>query len=643
MRGASHQASNPEYPASGIQHSASIEHRASSIEHRASSIEQASSTEHPASSIQHPATSIQQASSIEHRASRIHPASSIQHPATRALRFLLTTYYFLLITAGCTSSDKYHDKADRQVYEILKKKRKALLNRDSDFSIDRPAVTLRDKLLGKDKKLENGTRESDIPQEEKFDTPDTDSQPAAVQQVVDPMILDLGQALEIAAENSREYQEEKEGVYLSALALTLEQHTFSNRFAGLILGGFTQTDERNRSADIETQGTLSRRFASGSRLATSIGLKAVKILSGNVDSSILTELDLEYVKPLLRGAGRKVFMEGLLQAERDVVYAVQLFARFEKEFAVQIVRSFYNVLELQTIMDNELLNYQALTKSREEAEAKEVAQRLPNIQLDQTRQNELRARSRWIAATERYQDALDQFKKTLGLPPDASVELDRREIEALREVEPPEVEGGSAEAIKQALESRLDYFVAIARIEDSERKMEVAKNGLLPDLDLTVTANIDSRPPNRVGDLRIKNGRYTAGASLGLPLDRLEERNAFRQAEISLERTKRLRDEIEDIVKLQVRSARRELIQARESFHIQKQSEALAIRRVKGANLLLQSGRAQARDLLEAQDALINAQNALIRALVSYRVARLEFLRDTGSLEVDETLKFPAD
>jgi outer membrane protein TolC len=263
--------------------------------------------------------------------------------------------------------------------------------------------------------------------------------------------------------------------------------------------------------------------------------------------------------------------------------------------------------------------------------------------LDQTRQNELRARSRWIAATERYQDALDQFKKTLGLPPDASVELDRREIEALREVEPPEVEGGSAEAIKQALESRLDYFVAIARIEDSERKMEVAKNGLLPDLDLTVTANIDSRPPNRVGDLRIKNGRYTAGASLGLPLDRLEERNAFRQAEISLERTKRLRDEIEDIVKLQVRSARRELIQARESFHIQKQSEALAIRRVKGANLLLQSGRAQARDLLEAQDALINAQNALIRALVSYRVARLEFLRDTGSLEVDETLKFPAD
>jgi outer membrane protein TolC len=349
------------------------------------------------------------------------------------------------------------------------------------------------------------------------------------------------------------------------------------------------------------------------------------------------------VKPLLRGAGRKIVMEGLLQAERDVVYAVQLFARFEKEFAVRIVRGFYNVLELQTIMDNEFLNYQTLTKSRQEAEAKEQAQRLPNIQLDQTRQNELRARSRWIAATERYQGALDQFKLVLGLPPDAAVELDRREIEALREVEPPEVDLDPAKAIKQALESRLDYFVAIARIEDSERKIEVAKNGLLPDLDLTVTANVASRRPNRVGDLRIRNGRYTAGASLGLPIDRLEERNAFRQAEINLERSKRLRDEIEDIVKLQVRNARRDLIQARESFQIQKQSEALAMRRVKGANLLLQSGRAQARDLLEAQDALINAQNALIRALVNYRVARLDFLRDTGQLEVDETLGLLAE
>ncbi|MDA1142672.1 MAG: TolC family protein [Planctomycetota bacterium] len=569
---------------------------------------------------------------------------SIEHRASAVGHLLLITHYLLLIfLCGCTNPDKYHDKADRQVYEILKKKRKALLNRDNDFTIDRPAVTLRDKILGKDKKLENRTKGAAIPEEERFATPGDGLQPAGVQQVVDPIILSLPRALEIAAENGREYQEEKEQVYLSALSLTLEEHAFSNRFAGLILGGFTQTDEANRSGDVETQGILNRRFASGSRLAASLGLKAVKILSGNVDSSILTELDLEYVKPLLRGAGRKVVMEGLLQAERDVVYAVQLFARFEKEFAVQIVRDFYNVLEQQTIMDNELLNYQTLTKSREEAEAKEEAQRLPNIQLDQTRQNELRARSRWIAATERYQGALDRFRIVLGLPTDAPVELDRREIEALREVEPPQVDFDPAAAIKEALESRLDYFVAIARIEDSERKIEVAKNGLLPDLDLTVTSSVESRRPNHLGDLRIKNGRYTAGASIGLPFDRLGERNAFRQAEINLERTKRLRDEIEDIVKLQVRNAHRALIQTSESFQIQKQSEVLAMRRVKGANLLLQSGRAQARDLLEAQDALINAQNALIGALVDYRVARLEYLRDTGSLDVDVALKLPAN
>jgi outer membrane protein TolC len=79
----------------------------------------------------------------------------------------------------------------------------------------------------------------------------------------------------------------------------------------------------------------------------------------------------------------------------------------------------------------------------------------------------------------------------------------------------------------------------------------------------------------------------------------------------------------------------RDLLQARESIKIQARSVAVAQKRVDSTNLFLEAGRAQIRDVLEAQDALVQAQNALTSAVVNYRVAELSLQRDTGLLEVN--------
>ena len=50
--------------------------------------------------------------------------------------------------------------------------------------------------------------------------------------------------------------------------------------------------------------------------------------------------------------------------------------------------------------------------------------------------------------------------------------------------------------------------------------------------------------------------------------------------------------------------------------------------------LLLKSGRAVIRDMLDAQDALLSAQNALTAALISHLNAKLSFYRDVGILQV---------
>jgi len=56
----------------------------------------------------------------------------------------------------------------------------------------------------------------------------------------------------------------------------------------------------------------------------------------------------------------------------------------------------------------------------------------------------------------------------------------------------------------------------------------------------------------------------------------------------------------------------------------------LAERRVSSTSLFLQAGRAQIRDLLEAQEALILAQNGLTAAITDFRIADLALKRDMG-------------
>jgi outer membrane protein TolC len=79
------------------------------------------------------------------------------------------------------------------------------------------------------------------------------------------------------------------------------------------------------------------------------------------------------------------------------------------------------------------------------------------------------------------------------------------------------------------------------------------------------------------------------------------------------------------------------MLESRESLRIQAQAVALAQRRVDSTSLLLKLGRAEIRDVLEAQQALLSAQNALTSALVNYRVSELLLQSNLGLLEVDET------
>ncbi|MGF1452560.1 MAG: TolC family protein [Opitutales bacterium] len=601
-----------------------------------------------------------------------------------------------LLVGGCQSAGEHRREANETAYSIVGQTQKAAFGEARSFSVDQPAATLRDRLLiaqdlpvAADASFGTDALEptDHWPDDDYLDTererpemPGADPRADVSIPEREALVISLEDALRIAAHNSRDYQTAKERVFLAALALDLEAHAFDTTFSGILEGSGSFTGgEAQDTAGLSGSASAggNRTFQSGATLTSALTVDLAKLLSESGGSSLGIAGDASVEIPLLRGAGRWVVAEPLIQAERNTLYAVYNFERFKREFAVRIASQFLGVLRQRDEVDNAEENYRGLITSARRIEALANEGRVPEIQVGQAVQDELRARNRWISSQASYQAALDALKSALGLPTDALIELDRDSLSRLAEtareklptamevvaegdaidedvppadapieLSPPDPAAGGpyelapSQAILLALQYRLDLRISEGSVYDAMRSVAVAANAFLPEVTLFGNARVGERRTiasagQEDAEVRLDRGSYSALLRVDLPFDRTAERFAYRSEIIELERAVRDLQQLEDTIKLAVRSQLRGLVEARETLRIQAQAVALAERRVDSTSVLLELGRAEIRDVLEAQEALLSAQNALTAALVSYRISELELQRDLGLLEVN--------
>ncbi len=128
---------------------------------------------------------------------------------------------------------------------------------------------------------------------------------------------------------------------------------------------------------------------------------------------------------------------------------------------------------------------------------------------------------------------------------------------------------------------------------------------------------------------------YSAGIRLDLPLDRLKERNDYRVALISFQKAQRTYAQTKDSITSEVREALRRLAGAEVTLAIQRVSIDLAQRRVEYANIRLLQGANSTRDVVEAQQDLLTAQDSYEQARSQLQNSVLEYMRVTGTLRLD--------
>lgn len=534
------------------------------------------------------------------------------------IRFPVTLGLVCLLS-GCGGG--FHKKwADREVFSILKSKSSRVPNSGDDLlSILPPNAVSLDKMV-RSVKTEAflGDR-------------------AAIEK--DARVLSLPDVLKLGVEHNRPYLGKKETVYLTALDLTLARHQFSPIADGSGSGTYVGKNVEGAVNQFTTEHTLttngsigfSKLTSIGTRIAADLSTDFVRFFTGGVRNVGDSKLAVTLAQPLLRGAGSLSVTEPLTQAERDVLYSIRDFTQYRKTFAIDIASQYYSTLQSRDAARNAYVAYSTIRDTVVAQAALAEANRPGKTQsaLGLLQQAELSYHRRWIAAVKSYEENLDELKLDLAIPMTQPVILDQRDIDKLELINPP---GTLDEALETAVVTRLDLWNARDARDDAARRIKIAEQDLLPGLDVKGAYNLNGKPKSDGLNINSKRRDFSVGLDLDLHLDQLPSRNDLRSAQIALQKADRELELAEETVRKDVRSSWRSLDLARKQYEIALDGLRLSETRLERERAMFEVDRNSSRDLIDAQQALNDARDQHVAALVSHTIARLQLWKNMGIL-----------
>jgi len=456
-------------------------------------------------------------------------------------------------------------------------------------------------------------------------------------------IISLAEALNFAVHRNRPYLVQKESVYLAALGLTLTRQQYSPIFAGT--GSATKSstvalsgvNNLVRSSTQTTTGNLglSALTRTGAQIGTNLTSNFVRFLTGGGRGNGLSALGLSLTQPLLSGAGYLSASEALTQNERSVLYAIRTFSQYRKSFTVDIATQYFGIIQSRETARNAYLAFKAFdfVVARETAMQKENAPGSTKSSVFRLVQSRIVFERSWISAIRDYEQALDNLKVNLGLPVTERIVPDYKDKSDLQIID---VQGALEEAITVAMNSRLDLLNLRDQVEDTSRKVLIAKQQALPSLNALVNYNVLDNPNRTDFDLKPGNRNISMGLNTDLNLNQKPERNVLRAAIVAEQQARRALDLAEENARSDVRTGWRDLQLARKQYELAKTGMELSTSRLEVEEAFNAEGLGAAINLVDAQRDMNTTRNLMVSTSINHTLVRLRLWRDMGVLFIEK-------
>jgi outer membrane protein TolC len=343
-----------------------------------------------------------------------------------------------------------------------------------------------------------------------------------------------------------------------------------------------------------------------------------------------SDLRLLLTQPLLRGFGPNATFYDLRASRRSREGQERQYELGRQRLAVDVTRSFYQVIQQRQLLAVARQSLERSESLRRASVARLEVGLVSKLDVYRAELQASQAQESMVRAETSLQAELERFRTLLGLSPVDSLQPAAVALpdDVSGELEPVEV------LTQRALESRLDLLETRDEVSDARRTASLARQKLLPQLDLNVGVTQFGNGTTFGNALNSAERRVNVFFSTSYPLERSGEAAGKAVADldvVSRERTLRQRQlELE----AEVRGAVRELERIRKSIELQKKGVEVAEQQRRLATLRYQRGLASNFDVVDAEGSLVVARSALVGLLTSYQVALVDLKRVTGSLDV---------
>lgn len=295
--------------------------------------------------------------------------------------------------------------------------------------------------------------------------------------------------------------------------------------------------------------------ATGGNLAVGLANSLVWQFAGPDEYSSTTLLDFSLVQPLLRASGRGRVLERLTISERSLLANVRQMERFRRGFYFSIYSGddpgqgpsrrggffggsgldgfsgvggggfgrvgggggfnggggntggagaqgaggYLGLLQAAQVLRNQRANVSALRESVLQLEASNEAGRIDRFQVDLARQALFNAQSQLLSSENQFQNSLENFKVTIGLPPELPLRVSDPMLDRLNLLDP------ELDALQQQ----------VADVLSALRQLRVDQNQAAepPDEEELIVPNLPVAEDTRVTDLNAQLAEFLAASA----------------------------------------------------------------------------------------------------------------------------------
>jgi outer membrane protein len=354
---------------------------------------------------------------------------------------------------------------------------------------------------------------------------------------------------------------------------------------------------------------------------------------GGINPSYRTFLTMTVAQNLLKNFGAEVNTAPITLARNNQAISLTQLRSLAQQVITNVHAAYWNLV---FTIENLEVQRRSLRLAKELEELNRARVRAGVAAPVEVTQAEAQAAAQLqnvILAEKAVKDAEDQLKLILNLGNGAAewatgiVPVDAPQFDVARvEVEP---------SIEEALEKRPEYGAAKLTLQNSDLTLRVARNQLLPSLQLQASLGLNGLDRDVGGGYsRLTSGDFTSWSAalvLEYPLGNRAARSAFIQAKLAYDQAQTTLVNLRRQIVSQVREAVRRVEADVRRVEATRAARALAEEQLRVEQKRLEAGVTTTFNVLSFQRDLAAAQASEIQALTTYNqdLANLELVKGT--------------